>query len=76
MLSGFLGEKSLEMNSKEREKRACERGIMNEMVEATSPCGKNLRGMVMLGTARWWLAQTPPGGSAVLGVSDDGPCCL
>lgn len=44
------------------------------MVEATSPCGEEPK--VMLGIAQWWLAQTLPGGAAVLEVSDDGPGCL
>lgn len=44
MLRGFLGEKLLAMYSKEREKRACQREIMNEMVEATSPCGEEPKG--------------------------------
>ena len=60
MLRGFLGEK-LEMYSKEREKRTCQRGIMNEMVEATSPCGEEPKGdgnagdcMVVAGSDPAW----------------------
>ena len=49
---------------------------MNDMVEATSPCGEETKGDCNAGDCTVVAGSDPAWDAAVLEVSDNGPGCL